>query len=240
MSILSTLSLVFAMLIDSPMVLNGPQLPEVQQPMPSAPQAPVPALGSVQPTRPVSLAGRYRLRQGDSFDLIFPFVSSFNRTVTVQPDGYIALPIVGELHVAGQAVPELEAALRARYANILRDPVITIALRDFEKPYFVATGEVERPGKYELRGETTVAQALAIAGGLKDKAKRSRILLFRAADEGVLVQELDLKQALSHGRRDEDVKVNPGDMIFVQKSRAPSASSFLPVLSVLPWLFRPF
>lgn len=188
-----------------------------------------------------SVESRYRIRRGDSFDVIFPFVPSFNRTVTVQPDGYIALPVVGEIEVDGQTVPELEATLRRHYAATLREPVITIALKDFEKPYFIASGEVERPGKYELRGETTVAQALAMAGGLKEKAKRSRILLFSGASTGKTeVRELDVKRILNDGRLDSDVKLSPGDMLFVPKSRMPSAALFLPVLSVLPWFFRPF
>jgi polysaccharide export outer membrane protein len=172
---------------------------------------------------------------------VFPFVPTFNQTVTVQPDGYIALRLVGELQVEGQTVPELETALRARYASIMRDPVITIAVRDFEKPYFVALGEVERPGKYELRGETTVAQALAIAGGLKEKAKRSRVLVLHGTGrDGLDVKELNVKQILRHGRLEDDVRLTPGDMVYVQKSRVPSVSAFYPVLSVLPWLLRPF
>ena len=159
----------------------------------NSPQAPASASTSqgsstssvVQPGSPTAVpplrspaAGRYRVRHGDSLELVFPFVPDFNQTVTVQPDGYIALRVVGDLQVQGQTVPELETVLRTRYASIMRDPVITIAVRDFEKPYFIALGEVERPGKYQLRGETTVAQALAIAGGLKEKAKRSQVLVF--------------------------------------------------------------
>jgi len=190
---------------------------------------------------PASVDSRYRVRQGDSFDLIFPFVPSFNRTVTVQPDGYITLPMVGEIPVEGQTVPQLEATLRECYAGILRDPVITVALKDFEKPYFIASGEVERPGKYELRGETTVAQALAMAGGLKDRAKRSRILLFSGTTTGgVNVRELDFKRIVNGGRLERDVKLSAGDMVFVPKSRVPAASAFIPVLSILPWLIRPY
>jgi protein involved in polysaccharide export with SLBB domain len=182
---------------------------------------------------------RYRVRQGDTLELIFPFVPTFNQTVTVQPDGYIALRVVGEVHVEGQTLPELQTTLRARHATILRDPTMTIALRDFEKPYFVAAGEVERPGKYELRGETTVAQGLAVAGGLRDRARRSQVLVFRAtSDGGVETKELDLKRILSQGHLESDLKLNPGDMIFVPKSRVPSSSIYLPILSVLPWLIR--
>jgi polysaccharide export outer membrane protein len=92
----------------------------------------------------------------DILDLNFPFTPEFNQTVTVQPDGYITLRAVGDLHVEGQTVPEVTQSLRTAYGKILRDPVITIALKDFDKPYFIVSGEVARPGKFDLRSDTTV------------------------------------------------------------------------------------
>jgi polysaccharide export outer membrane protein len=236
------LSLVSTLLIGAPTVLKGagPQAPQLTANTPEALAAsPVSQLGSAEPVGPLAVAGRYRVRQGDTLELIFPFVPAFNQTVAVQPDGYISLRAVGEFHVEGQTVSVLEAALRARYAAILRDPVITIALKDFEKPYFIATGEVERPGKYELRGETTVAQALAIAGGLKDRAKRSHVLVFcGTGGDGIEAKELNLKRVLSHDRQEGDLKLNPGDMVFVPKTHIPAWTTFLPVLYIIPWFFR--
>jgi protein involved in polysaccharide export with SLBB domain len=236
MNALTVLSLVFALLVGVSTGLKGssPQAPSTSQPPPDS-------TGSAQPVGPPSVMDRYRLRQGDTLDLIFPFVPTFNQTVTVQPDGYVALRVVGEVHVEGQTLPELQTTLRARHAAILRDPTMTIALRDFEKPYFIATGEVERPGKYDLRGETTVAQGLALAGGLRDRARRSQVLVFRAtAAGGVEAKELNLKRILSQGHLESDLRLNPGDMIFVPKSRVPSSSVYLTMLSMLPWLIRPF
>jgi polysaccharide biosynthesis/export protein len=51
----------------------------------------------------------------------------------------------------------LTETLRQAYAKILKNPVISVVLKDFEKPYFIANGQIGRPGKYELRGETTVS-----------------------------------------------------------------------------------
>ncbi|PYV86364.1 MAG: hypothetical protein DMG05_19915 [Acidobacteria bacterium] len=108
---------------------------------------------------------RYQLRRGDSFELNFPYAPAFNQNLTVHPDGYITLRGVGDLRVEGRTIPELTQALRTEYSKIFQEPTITVDLKDFEKPYFIASGEVERPGKYDLRGDTTVAQAVAIAVG---------------------------------------------------------------------------
>src|ERR1700732_2985326 len=87
---------------------------------------------------------RYKLEMGDTFDVSFDLSPEFNQTVTVQPDGYITLHGIGDVHVAEQTVPELTATLRSAYSKILNEPLISVTLKDFEKPYFIANGQVER------------------------------------------------------------------------------------------------
>src|SRR5437867_8366531 len=144
---------------------------------------------------------RYRLRSGDVLGLNFPFVPDFNQTVTVQPDGFVTLRALGSIHIDRMTVPELSEKLRSEYSAILRDPVVTVELKEFEKPYFVVSGEVERPGRYELRSDTTATQALAMAGGGKDRAKYSEAVIFRRLPEGgVESRPLDLKTMLKERR----------------------------------------
>lgn len=161
---------------------------------------------------------RYQLRAGDVIELNLPFIPSFNQTLTVQPDGYVTLHALGPLRVDGLTVPELTEILRAKYASILRDPVITVALKEFEKPYFIVSGEVAQPGKYDLRGETTVAQAVAIAGGLKERAKHSKAVVFRRLSAGGFeTKTLDLKKMLNEADLGADLLMEPGDMLFIPR-----------------------
>ncbi len=95
--------------------------------------------------------------------------------VTVQPDGFITLLGVGDLHVEGQTVPDVTESIRTAYAKTLHSPILTVRLIDFEKPYFIAGGEVGHPGKFELRGNTTLTQAVAIAGGFTESSKHSQV-----------------------------------------------------------------
>jgi polysaccharide export outer membrane protein len=176
---------------------------------------------------------RYQLCRGDVFDLDFPFTPEFNQTVTIQPDGYITLRAIGDLHVEGQTVPEVTQSLRTAYGKILHDPVITIALKDFDKPYFIASGQVGRPGKYDLRGDTTVTQALAIAGGFNDNAKHSQVLLFRrVSNDWVEVRKLDVKQMLQAANLSEDLHLRPGDMLFVPKNTVSKIRPWIPYPSL--------
>jgi protein involved in polysaccharide export with SLBB domain len=172
---------------------------------------------------------RYRLGRGDTVELNFSFVPAFNQTVTIQPDGFITLRPLGDLHVVGKTVPELTQLLQVEYGKILQNPAFTVELKDFEKPYFIASGQVTRPGKYELRGDTTVAQAVAVAGGFNEKAKHSQVLLFRrVSDEWVEVKQLDMKKMFQEANLSEDLHLQPGDMLFVPQNFLSKVKSFIP------------
>jgi len=172
---------------------------------------------------------RYQLCKGDVFDLDFPFTPEFNQTVTVQPDGYVSLRGLGDLHVEGETIPELTEALRQSYAKILHEPVITVALKDFDKPYFIVSGEVGHPGKFDLRGDTTVTEAVAIAGGFNENSKHSQVLLFRrVSNDWAEVKKLNVKQMLQAANLSEDVHLRPGDMLFVPKNAVSKIKRFIP------------
>lgn len=204
---------------------NDRVAPATSQPRPNSASAAKPQFGEREP--------RYLLRPGDVFDLQFEFSPEYNQNVSVQPDGYVTLRGVGDVHVAGKTVPELTETLKEVYGKFLAQPVISIVLKDFEKPYFIANGQVEKPGKYELRGDTTVTEALAIAGGLNNSSKNTQILLFRRiSQEWVEAREINVKEMLNGKNINEDVHLKPGDMIYVPKSRWSKVRQFIPYTSL--------
>jgi polysaccharide biosynthesis/export protein len=176
---------------------------------------------------------RYRLRPGDVLELTFPFTAEFDQTVIVQPDGFINLKGTSDLRVEGKTTAEVVDALRAAYVEILRDPSINVKLAQFEKPYFVVGGEVARPGKYDFTGDTTVTQALAIAGGFTEKAKRREVLLFRrVSEEWAEVKKIDVRRMVDKRDLVEDMHLRPGDMVLVSKSQISKLTRFIPIPSL--------
>jgi polysaccharide biosynthesis/export protein len=195
--------------------------------------APGPALGDVHAAGPDD---RYRLRSGDVLELNFPFVPDFDQTIAVQPDGFITLRALGAFRVSGTTVPELTERLRSEYSSILLDPFITIELKEFEKPYFIVAGEVEKPGKYDLRGETTLTQAVAVAGGLKERAKHSKAVLFQRLPAGDFkATKLDLKKMLKDADLNTDLRLQPGDLVYIP--RGPASVKFSDVASSISSLW---
>ena len=174
-------------------------------------------------------APRYQLEEGDTFAVHFEFSPEFDQEITVQPDGYVTLHGVGDVHVAGATVPQLTNTLQAAYQKILYQPVISVVLKDFEKPYFVAGGQVAHPGKYTLHGETTLTQAIQMAGGFTEKSKHSQVLLFRrVSDTWTEARVLDVKKMLSDKNLREDPFLRPGDMLFVPQNRVSKFARYIP------------
>ena len=177
--------------------------------------------------------GRYQLRKSDTFEVDFSFSPELNQTVTVGPDGYVTLKEVGSVHVEGETIPELTSTLVKAYAGILRDPVIAIVLKDFEKPSFIASCQVAKPGRYELRGPLTVTQGVAIAGGFNDNAKHSQVILFHPTENGVFEAKLiNVKQLLSSRDLSKDIYLQPGDLVYVPQSVISKIRKFWPNTAV--------
>jgi polysaccharide export outer membrane protein len=175
---------------------------------------------------------RYRIRQGDVIELTFPFTPEFNQTVSVHPDGFVTVRDLGDVNVAGKTAPEVRTMLEQQYAVILKDPMITVKLTEFQKPAFIVSGEVGRPGKYEMTDDLTLSEAVAIAGGLTGDAKHSQVLLFRrASTDWVEVKEVNLKQMLK-GSLSEDFDIRPGDMLYVPRTKMAGIKPWVPVAAL--------
>jgi polysaccharide export outer membrane protein len=175
----------------------------------------------------------YQLSRGDTFDLAFPFTPEFNQTITVQPDGYITLTGLGDRYVAGKTVPELRELLQTAYATILHDPVINVVPKDFEKPYFIAGGQIGHPGKYDLRGDTTLTEAIAIAGGFTGTSKHSQVLLIRrVSNDWAEVKVLNVKKMFQNKDLSEDLHLQPGDMFFVPQNSISKIKPWIPYTAV--------
>jgi polysaccharide export outer membrane protein len=207
----------------------------------SGPSASVAASTTAKPsdtTQFKSRTVRYRIQAGDTFDLTFELSPEFNQTaVAVQPDGFVTLRGVGDVQVAGQTVPELTSTLRQAYGKILNNPLISVVLKEFEKPYFIASGQVAKPGKYEMHGNMTVTQAIAISGDFQASAKHSQVILFRRVDDQWTEAKLiDVKKMQKNRDLREDPFLHSGDMLYVPKSTMSKIDRFIPNLSVGSYL----
>lgn len=170
----------------------------------------------------------YRLRSSDVVELTFTVAPEFNQTLIVQPDGYVMLKDAGTVEARGLTLPEFAATIEKAYTGYLHDPQAAVTLKDFERPFFIVGGEVGKPGKYELRSDTTVAEAVEIAGGFTQQAKHSQVVLFRRVnDETLETRLLNMKKMLGQRSLSEDAHLRPGDMIFVPQNALSKIARFV-------------
>ena len=178
----------------------------------------------------------YRLQTSDVIEISFTVAPEFNQALTVQPDGYVMLKDAGMVQVQGLNLAEFADAVQKAYRGYLHDPQVAVSLRQFARPYFIVGGQVQRPGKFDLRSDTTVAEAVQIAGGLTAQSKSSQVVLFRRVnDDLVETRLLNLKKMLKangkavgkSGGIYEDAHLQPGDMVFVPQNTISKIAPFI-------------
>jgi polysaccharide export outer membrane protein len=166
-------------------------------------------------------------------EVSFAFAPEFNQTATVQPDGFISLRQVEPIFAEGATARELERLIAEAYVKLLQDPQISVVLKDFDHPYFIVGGEVTRPGKYELRGITTLSEAVAVAGGFTQQSKHSQVVLFRRVSASLVeTHTINVKEMLKHRNLTEEPTLEPGDYVFVPRNMVSKIMRFMPSTSM--------
>ena len=180
---------------------------------------------------------RYRLQPGDVLEIQYRYSPEFNQTVTVQPDGYVTLEVGGDLKIAGMTVDQTRQAILKKASTRLQDPIATVILKEFQKPYFVVAGEVAQPGKIEMRERVTAIQAIMLAGGMKESAKSSQVVVFRKINSDIAeVKLLNLKSIRRTSDLENDLTLQPGDMVFVPRDKISKIERFMRVASVAAFI----
>jgi polysaccharide export outer membrane protein len=180
---------------------------------------------------------RYVLHPGDVLDIQYRYTPEFNQTVTVQPDGFISLEIGGDVKVSGRNLEQVRNIILARARARLASPELIVVLKEFQKPYVVVAGEVAQPGKLEMREKLTALQAVLLAGGFKDSAKSSQILVFRKLNNDMAeVRSLNFKTLKRTSDLENDLTLQAGDMILVPRNRISKIERYVRIASLATFL----
>ena len=147
-------------------------------------------------------------------------VNELDRTVRVDSNGSISMPLIGMLKAAGKTIPAVEKEMEKRYnAKYLQSPDITIYMEESAGQRVTMDGEFRKPGIYDSGSNTTLLQIVALAGGLSDIADDKKIYVFRQYGEQKLVANVSIK-AIRAGER-SDPRLYGGDVVvaFTSKSK---------------------
>lgn len=182
----------------------------------------------------------YRIGALDKLNVtVFQVADLTLRDVQVDAVGNLQLPLIGTVMAKGKTTAELTELVRSRLAeSYLQNPQVTIAVASAASQKVTVDGAVTQPGVYQMTGNTSLIQAVAMARGPARTAELSRVAVFRNVDGQRQVAMFDLR-AIRRGQA-EDPQILGDDVIVVDSSVM--STTIANVLSALPSLaiFRPF
>jgi polysaccharide biosynthesis/export protein len=171
---------------------------------------------------------RYTLRSGDVIELQYRYTPELNQTVTVLPDGYVNLNLVGELRVSDLTLTQAHDLILEKARARLNEPELNLVLKEFQKPYVVVAGEVAKPGRFDLRENTTAMQAILLSGGFSQGAQAGQVLLFRKINEAdAEVRVLNLSKLRKTADLERDIQLKSGDMLYVPRDKVEKIARFV-------------
>jgi polysaccharide export outer membrane protein len=169
---------------------------------------------------------RYLLNSNDVIEFKFSYNSDMNEQVTIRPDGYVSLSMIGDVMARGTTPEELAKAVERKYVGILRRPEAVVIVREFSAQRIFIAGEVNAPGALPIGGKLTLAQALFHAGGPKPTARMSQVLLLRyQGSNHSSVQVVEMKGILTGAQA--DIALEPYDVVFVPRSKIAQVGLFV-------------
>jgi polysaccharide biosynthesis/export protein len=179
---------------------------------PALAQGPLPSVASSRPSVATN-ATDYKLVVGDKLRVEVYRDAQMSQSLQIRPDGKITLPLVGDVAAAGKTPAALRDTLTTSLKEFITNPVVTVIVVEAQPQTVSVIGEVNSPGTHPIKAQTTVIEALALAGGFKDFANTKNIVIQRATMTGVKSLKFNYKDAIkSEGK---PMCVEPGDVIIV-------------------------
>lgn len=178
--------------------------------------------------RPDSIP-EYRLGYGDVIEVKFFYNPTFNETLTIRPDGRITLPRLGDILVTGMTPAQLDELITEKYSEIIREPDVTVIVREIGEEVVYVLGEVNGPGGYPLNPYgTTVLGAISLAQGFKPTAKLNSVILIRKDALGKpMVSRVNLTRAVGGGRMEDDPLLQGNEIVYVPATFIAQLNTFL-------------
>lgn len=162
-------------------------------------------------------SSNFTLGAGDVLEVSVWGDESLTRpNVIVRPDGKISFPLIGDMQAAGKTVEQLRKEFETRIGEYVSDAPVTIMLQQLGSTQVYIVGKVNRPGAYLMSGQTTVLQALALAGGMTPYAESDDILVVRMEDGGKQrYLPFNYVDAVAGDGLEQNVLLRPGDTVLV-------------------------
>lgn len=152
--------------------------------------------------------------------------ADLSRTAVVSPAGLLSYPLVGTIKVSGLSGDAVAAKIHEGLAKYIVDPQVTVTVKSVRSQKIFVLGEVSRPGVFPLDGPVRAVEAIALAGGFTQDATTKSVLLIRGDLGQPELYTLALDRTLFRGAPGENVRLQPGDILYVPAMPIADAERF--------------
>ena len=158
----------------------------------------------------------YRIGRQDLLEIEVFGVDELDQTARVAEDGSITMPLLGRLSVAGLTKSEVESTIANLLADrFVRDPQVTVFIKEYESRKVAVSGAVKKPGTYEMLGRKTVLEMISLAGGLDTDMGKEIIVFRREPDDSTKRISVDLDRLVFAADPELNLVLQPADIIYV-------------------------
>jgi polysaccharide export outer membrane protein len=172
--------------------------------------SPVTSIGGSMP-----LPSDYVIGPGDLIQVSVWKNETLSRVMPVRPDGKISMPLLHDVQASGLTAMQLRDKIANALGEFLPNPEVSVSVNEVRSMRISVLGEVQRPGVIELRGATTILEAIALAGGFRDFASPSKITILRNDDRGK-TQKIKFNYNRAVGSSgEENLVLKAGDVVVV-------------------------
>lgn len=162
-------------------------------------------------------SGTYRVGPFDVIDVEVFQVPDLSKTVQVSEVGSITYPLVGEVPVTGKSPRQIEQILATSLnAKYVRDPQVNVLVKEYNSQRVTVQGSVKSPGIFPIRGQLSLLQAMALAGGLDSASSDDQIVIFRTVNGRAGAARYTYSQVQNGATPDPGLQA--GDIVVAGKS----------------------
>lgn len=185
--------------------------PAAKPAQPPVAQTPAGAPASGGPSVPAD----YTIGTEDVLSIVFWRESEMSAEPVVRPDGKISLPLLNEITAVGLTPAQLRASIEEQAKKFVQNPSVTVVVKQINSRRVFITGNVARAGLYNLTGQTTVLQLIAMAGGLLEYADSKNIVITRTENGRPVALKFNYKDIIAGKNLQSNVVLKPGDVVVI-------------------------
>jgi len=162
-------------------------------------------------------SGVHTIETGDVLEVVILGEKELSRTLVVMRNGYISMPLIGEVKVAGLTIKQAEDVIAEKLREYYTHPVVSVILKSPTLPYVSVFGEVLRPGAVEYQRGLRITDYIALAGGPTSRANLKKVKVVRSQRGEIVTSTIDVDRILKKGITVQNYELKSGDWIYVSK-----------------------